>query len=284
METQVLTDHDNPAERLHSLLSAYNAYDRNIPALDAWRGVLMLNPLLPPARVMRYLSQVADLTDRVRDEVTDLPHRRRERLTRHLHSIDTSMDYLPQVGGMLAQHFQQYYKPEVLITLEEASDALHDLHPRRLVSRNRLGDIRTEIERLALLLKEDTELDADFRDALRVKLIDVIRFINEVPVRGNAAVEDAFDVATGTVHRHGPDVVRYRGTVVMQHFGLICNSLLLVLNVATAGLELPVAVREALGPADPTVVNVTVNNIEGGETVTSTVVLPKDADDRKMQP
>ena len=251
---------DNPAGRLHELITLFrrNATSQSIP--HAWAASLNI-PYSNSPDLLRRLAHVFRLPAEIETELrhvgaeefdSDLALRWRATIPDGLGPAFFS----GQQSGQLAPRFDD----ASLGSLEYCNVVLHRHRPQRVFSDSELDRIREAIAELEAEVRDNAGLDASLRDFMLFHIDAMTRALQDIAVRGAAALEEALDQAAGAAQRRVDLTVDAKShSSVWIKFANLIVVVAAVLQIGTSGLALPSQIRQELEgppPAQPVVVKV----------------------------
>lgn len=193
---------DNPAGRLHRVLSRMKAHRPNVHVRDALTEVLGIStPLLHD--LVRAVGEVVELPPEVERQVAALPGRHsKERLMQWRPKVDEALNCLvfqrssppPTIGAVA-----DIYGDRELTTLEFCSETLHIAQTELGLEGEALDHVRRLISELLEILVADSELDTDLRELLIENVREMLRACDSHDRRGSAAMRDAYNVTIGSL-------------------------------------------------------------------------------------
>jgi hypothetical protein len=224
---------------------------------NAWAAALRMQPTDLPL-LLRRLAMVFELPDEICailrqiDEDyfdPDLAMRWEARISASLGPALFS--------GQQAQQLAGQFDGEALMSLEYCSGVLHRQRPERDINDFDLRQIRELIDDL------ETAIDDGFRTGwLHGELLEFMTFhvaamkraLEDLDIRGPAALEDALDKAVGAAYRRIDLTVRADDTSrsVWKKFGNLILGVAAVLQIATSSLALPSQIQQELEGPPPT--------------------------------
>lgn len=248
---------DNPAGRLYQLLADFHKRRPDTPLPTAWAGVLRMS-LAELSDFMARMAPVFRLPDEIETEIgkiesseydRDLAMRWHGRVSEGLSRIFTG-----QQAGQVAALFDR----ESLASLEYCSYVLHQYRPQTTFADSDLDRILTLIRELRGEVRQDPGMDPALRDFLLRHADEMERALEDLAVRGPAALEDAFDHAYGAAMRRTDLTAKSEASRgAWRKFGELVVAVAAVLQIATAGIALPGQVRQEIeGPPPPAQVQV----------------------------
>lgn len=256
---------DNPAGRLHKLLSAYSQKaNQNHKIGVTWAAILGM-PELPTPDLFARLGHVYGLPAQVEAELDRLDSSAE-------YDVDMALRWRDPVTTAFAQSLfseqlstaiSGHFGVRTLDSLESCSYVLHRYRPQPAIS-------DSEVERIAHLISElqeeitsSEDLEPELRSFLLYHAHLMARALGTLGISGNAALEEAYDQATGAIIRRWDLLVQAKEDEKKKSFWekwfAVLAAVAAALQIATSALMLPGQIRQELeGPAPqpPAVVKV----------------------------
>ncbi len=242
---------DNPAGRLHQLLAAFrDASDQREFARALRVSFNDKNEL------WRSFTQVFALPDDIRVEIS--------RIDEDNYDSDLALRWQNHLVSVMGETlFWGEKKPdssafsEFQASLEYCSYVLNKYQPGRIPSEADLEHLKELISDLLTELQDDSPVDADLRDFLRLHAREMEHALNDLAVRGVVPLEEAFDRTLGALNRRVDLTVRSdENPNVWKKFGNLLVAVAAVLQISTSAFILPGQVRQAIEGPQPTQVEV----------------------------
>jgi hypothetical protein len=241
---------DNAAGRLHAQIISFRKHavgQGSIP--HVWAGVLDLHVNDP--RLLPRLAHIFRLPDEIAHELEMVDEKEYDR--------DLALRWQGAVNGRLSEWLFNNSNSAQLVTaiddtaltsLEYSSVILHRFRPQRVFSRDELQHIRDLIAELREEIRNDTGMDQSLWEFLLSHAHAMSEALDDLPLRGPAALEDAYDRARGAVIRRTDLLVRMdENPGPWKKFGKLIIAVGTVLGIPSAGLALPGQIRQAIeGP------------------------------------
>lgn len=257
---------DNPAGRLHELITLFrrNASTSTIP--QAWAAALGIRDLNSPdllrrlAHVFRLPAEIQAELDQVDEDEFDSDLALRWQAT-----IPQGLGPALFTGQQSAQLVPKFDDAS-LSSLEHCSYVLHRYRRQRVLSDSELDRIRKAIVELEAEVRSQPGLDASLRDFLLYHAGAMARALEDLAVRGPAALEEALDQAMGAAYRRVDLTADKDSPGVWAKFGNLIVVVAAVLQIATSSFVLPGQIRQELEgppPAQPVVVRVVEEPVQG---------------------
>jgi hypothetical protein len=252
---------DNPAGRLHNAITSLGIHASQQPMWQAWAAALqVLGEQLP--ELLRQLALVHDLPAEIVSQLDRIPDAEYDR--------DLVMRWQGEVLGLLstrlfgtepAAQVVPVVTKESLFSLESCSYVLHRLSPQPMVSVEDQERIAQKVRELEEAVRAEPTMDADLRAFLLYHAGLMSRALRDLPVRGRASLEDAYDQAWGAARRRIDLTIRVKEEhpSAWEKFRDVMLVIAAILSIASTGLALPGQVLQELEgppPATETVVKV----------------------------
>jgi hypothetical protein len=242
---------DNPADRLHVLLSALLARPAGEPNPVAWAEMFSPLPLVGgPTELARCMSLMFQLPAEIEAALNMIGEELYDRniVMRWIGPVqETFGEALFNPGQVVT--IRKFGGAE-LVCLEACNDVLHRNRAQRVITDSELENITELITELVEELATDGDIDPELRAFLLFHVQAMARAVHDFPVRGPKALEEALDQAVGALHRRSDVVVRSdTSPSAWRKFGKLIVVVAAVLQVAQSSLMLPDQIRQALeGP------------------------------------
>lgn len=242
---------DNPAGRLHQLLSAFRNADG-----DGQQFARLLRVAYDDDALMRSFAQVFALPDDIRSQIG--------KVDEDNYDPDLAMRWSTDLGKVFgATIFFGEKNPnsptfsEFLASLEYCSFVLHKFLPSRMPSESELEKLKGLISDLLNQLQSDSSIDSDLREFMLDHATAMEYALNDLTARGIVPLEEAFDRAVGALNRRMDITVRAEANPgVWKRFGDLLVAVAAVLQISTSAFVLPGQVRQAIEGPQPTQVEV----------------------------
>ena len=231
---------DNPAGRLHELLTRFQRNASQQAVYTAWAAVLGIRaddfPELLPA-----VARVVDLPTKIEAEIDriDPDEFDRDAVMRwHGHAVSLLGPTLfgNENSGQVVPRITEGW----LTSLENCSFVLHRYRQQIVISGGDIQRIRSLIEELRAAVEEELGADRELRDFLLHHAMIMMRALNDYQVVGTAALEDALDQTVGAVQRRGREFESkgYTRREAWKKLGTVLAGVLLVLQIPQTAMEL----------------------------------------------
>lgn len=253
---------DNAAGRLHELISAFSRIASQQLMAYTWAAVLGMSVDDGP-EFLRRLALVFSLPGEIEREILkvspgefdgDLAMRWSVRMLQELEPAAL-------LNNLSSAHVVGRFDKASLNSLEYCSYVLHEHRPQRVFPGSELERIRLLIAELETAVRGAQGLDPDLCEFLLFHAEAMAQALRDLPLRGPAALEDAFDQALGAARRRADLSARGENRSTSRKFGELIVAVAAVLQITTAGLTLPGQIRQELegpAPAAPPVVKIVV--------------------------
>jgi len=257
---------DNPAGRLHGLITTLRKNSSTQPTWQAWAGTLQV-PSDDLAELMRQLAIVYALPGAIESELGQVEESEFDR--------DYAMRWQGEILGLLGprlftpdqsqQVIPSMVSNETLGSLESCSYLLHKHRPQRPVPDDEMERIAQMIRDLEEAVRADAGMAAELRAFLLFHCRQMSRALRDYTLRGPSALEDALDQAIGAAYRRTDLTSRAKENPgAWKRYKQLLVTVGAVLQIATAAVQLPGQVQQALEgpqpPAPPAVVKVVVES------------------------
>jgi hypothetical protein len=252
---------DNAAGRLHQLIEGFRRNvgqsQQSIP--HAWAAALNIGGDPSPG-FLRRLSYLVRLPDEIKHEMAlvDADEYDGDFALRWERTIPGQLEQL--FTGNQAGHVASAMNATALNALEYCSYVLHRHRRQRVFTTIELDNIRELIRELASEVEDDTKMSPSLRDFLCSHVLAMSTALDELGLRGPAALEDAFDQAVGAVQRRTDLTTRIEDNKsAWTKFQNLLIGVAAILQITTTAFVLPGQVRQELEgppPSQPSVVEV----------------------------
>lgn len=199
---------DNAAGRLHELITSFrrNAGQHSVP--QAWASVLGVQDVTSPD-LLRRLAYVFRLPDEIQHEIAMVDNEEYDGdlAMRWRKTIPMRLGPALLAGGQSVQ-VSTAMDEAALGSLEYCSYVLHRHRPQRVFTIGELDRIRELISELVAEVKNDAEMGASLRDFLLSHAFAMSQALDDLGLRGPAALENAFDQAVAAPFRRTDLTVR----------------------------------------------------------------------------
>jgi hypothetical protein len=248
---------DNPAGRLHQLLTAFRMNESQYPSAVAWAGAVGLPDSSNASELARRLALVLQLPSEIESELAmldeddydrDLVMRWQGNVVRGLGSIFTD-----RPSNQVAGDFDDVS----LSSLESCSWVLHRHRPQRSVAESDLDRIKELISELTAELRNSPGINPELCQFLLLHCNAMSRALGDLAIRGPAALEDALHQAWGAANLRVDLSVRSdTAPTAWAKFKEILGTTALALGILTTAVGLPAAARLALEGSPPVQVEI----------------------------
>jgi hypothetical protein len=238
---------DNPAARLHRILSSLSAHSPGTRLLDAWRAILA--PTIPANDnnfgLFRRYGQFLALPKRVRDTLLTVPNINKDLYFRWVPKLEAALCSVTFSGQVAA--FPAAFDKSALDNLEVCADRLSVQQPEKTVDAAEL----TKLTRDARQLHSDTEASAieeDLKTYILEGLDDILSAIEDYDLEGIASLERGVKHAFGTIVVTQEKAERAVKTAIGSRFAQVLYSFYLLVNIANGTFQLSHNVHQLLLP------------------------------------
>ena len=245
---------NNPAGRLHALLSAAGRDNHKTPIKDVWAKVLGV----PAKEHTRLLYSIAD--------VMKLPLKVEEMVRQYL-SRDEQELYLRWKPALRAaftvglelpwSQFTQHLKPQVMESLEHCDNRLKTLVREPIIGENALLELRESVDRLLDEVRS-ADIDEHLRRVIMEHLAKVAGAIRRHPIDGAVPIRDAAAATVVVIYGTPPEKMTTDTGTIVNNVLKIARVVLAASNLvfgAAKWLEAPLQKYlegEVVSEADPT--------------------------------
>ncbi len=191
---------DNPAGRLHRLLSQIKGKPPNQTVPQAWGEVLGVH-LDDWAELLRLYALVASMPLEIISELDEIDSSLYPaELARRWYEPIRSAFVLDFSRQLKIQTFSATFDGESLAYLELCDDLLHRYRHGTQPTDDDLERIRAKIAELEANVAAGPAIDVDLRDFLLKHTRDMARAVREVPIRGSAGIQEAYERGLADVY------------------------------------------------------------------------------------
>ena len=243
---------DNPAGRLRVLLISFKRHSSDKrPVLSAWAAALGV-PATDLPELFRRLGLINGLPGQIQAEVglIDESEYDRDVVMRWRDSVVPAlgaalMTTNPSMSAQLAKRLDA----GSMRSLEACSDLSHQHRAEPPIDETRVAAIRKAITELEDAADSDPDADPEFLQFLRNHARAMTQAVDDLPIRGSAALSGAFDLAVGAVvheerrFRKSGDTRRSGWKKFLVMIAAVAAALQIPLSV----LDMPPAVRSDMG-------------------------------------
>jgi hypothetical protein len=221
--------YDNPAGRLHDLLTRLAEQNRKDSVLNGWAAVLGVDPgdvVMRLGRVAELVRQTQEEVDRAGEDALPGPVQRyRDSWARPIFPRDQAFDH--PLGNVLPG-------ADALEVLALVSAQLHAVAPEGpMPDENELEEMKLQLRSVIDAVQEAKEISADMKDLLIARLRGVEEAIEHLDVGGPSAIRHATEAVMGSLALEGDTRLWQSPT-----FKKVCAVLFIVWNGFTAGPEI----------------------------------------------
>jgi len=259
---------DNAAGRLHQLITSFRQNATPHPVTqhaipNAWAAALGSGVIDGPdflrrlAFAFRLPGEIEREIDKIDQGEYDADLAMRWRGPAFLQAFGSSL-FSGETSAQIAEKFDE----ASLSSLEYCSYVLHRHRPQQVFTDSDLERIRALIGELRAELEGDIGPDDGLREFLQFHADAMAHALDDLALRGPAALEDTFDQAVGAAQRRMDLSARSgESRSAWRKFGELVVTVAAVLQITTSSLALPGLARQGLEgppPAAQAVVEVVV--------------------------
>ncbi len=250
---------DNPAGRLHELLTVFGKHASQQAMWQAWAATLQVSADDIPG-VLRRVAMAYDLPSAIVSEIDRVPDTEydREFSLRWRHDVQAVLGASLFATEPAATVIRSVSR-EALFSLEHCSYLLHRFRPQPDVSDQEQQRIAQMVSELEEAVEAEPGMDPDLRIFLLYHAGQMSRALRDLPLRGRAALEDAFDQAVGAANRRMDLTSQAENAGAWAKFRDLILVIAAILAIASTSLALPGQIRRELEgppPAPSTIVKV----------------------------
>lgn len=199
--TKQRTPTNNPAGRLHALLTEAKKHPGQPKAREVWAKVFKLEPNNVP-EVLRSIAELSHLPEEIAERIRSLKD-----LDQELH-----LGWLPKLTKVFSHlnleaewsWFSERIDATVLLGIEYCSDRLSRTHPEPELPESELSALRQQVHSL-IESTINSELATDLKDYTLRHLRAVERALQEYAIHGAGPLMSAYEQSMGSLAstRHG---------------------------------------------------------------------------------
>jgi hypothetical protein len=258
---------DNPAGRLHKLLTAFRNAEGS---RDSFARILRVSAYSGDA-LIRSFAQVFVLPDDILNEIRQVDESNYDP-DLALRWQDSMADVISTTIFFGEKNPDSPTFSDFMSSLEYCSYVLHRNRPGHKPAESDMDKLKELIsELLAQLKDDDSSIDTDLKAFLLSRTEEMARAVNKFEIRGLAGLEEAFDKTIGALNRR-PDLTA-RGkddSGVWKKFAALLVTVAAVLQISTSSFMLPGQIRQAIEGTQPTPVVVVAPKSQTGTDATRT--------------
>lgn len=225
---------NNPAARLHRILTQLRSQNSNTKAIDAWSAILR-TPSHDGLRLLQRYARVIALPGAVRDEITQI-HVDHELYLRWVPKVQTT--FLSHSLTGLITHFHQHVDQADVDRIEFCAVELSRSRPEPVVEGRQLVELLHHAQELRRECLSD-EIALDLRDHLLRYVDEIISAIEEYDIVGIQPLRRSMEAAVGSSVVDRERSKRLDATPVGKKFFQFVYNGLLILNMLHGALQLP---------------------------------------------
>jgi hypothetical protein len=194
------TPQDNPAGRLHWLLSTLKNFETNTPIETALARALDLLEEEDPARLHEAVAVAARWPGDAEALARGIEGQNHDLVLQWVPQVRAAVVWLGRWGHTI-NNAQNEYNDTTLYSLAVTADLLHRLAPEPVIEEDSLAGLVTLVQEVMDAVVGDDELSPEAREFLLSRLIDVQNALMYFRIRGYPGVEDAMDRLVGGLVR-----------------------------------------------------------------------------------
>jgi hypothetical protein len=236
---------DNPAKRLHAILSQALNKKPNEQTIKVWASVFGVPEKDAAGRVFYYLGLLHQLTYAVEERINRIPDINAELYLRALPDIrlalspvNTQQSFTDTAGRHLGAG--------TMTVLEFAANELGKHHHEDTIPQEELDSIKKDFSDLFKNIRE-AEIDEDLRTLLLDLCVMALRAIDEYQIRGAAGLRDVVAFSVGQIILNHDLCDDAKGEPVMKRFTELLGKITTVVTSAIKVYQLYGKVAPVLG-------------------------------------
>lgn len=236
---------NNPAARLHRILTALRAQSDGTRLIDAWRAILGIKAPNNDHNLtfFRRYGRLLALPERVRAALLGVPDISNELYLRWIPKIETAF-INTSLGGNVAS-FWGLFERSSLEFLEFCADILSRDRPERTLTTEDLAKILRDVEEL----RQDVNAP-DINQSLRAYVLEgldeIESAIADYDIDGIASIEHCTERAVGRLLLTQDQIARSSENSVLRRFKRVVYSLVVMMSAANGAIQLPHNIHEFL--------------------------------------
>lgn len=194
------TPQDNPAGRLHWLLSTIKTFDANVPIENALARAMELEDEEDPARLHEAVAVAARWPGEAETLVRTIEGENHDLLLQWVSQVRDAVAWLGRWGHTI-NNAQNQYNDTTLYSLAVTADLLHRRRPEPVIEADSLADLVSLVQEVMDAIVGDEQMPSAAREALLARLLDVQKALLHFRIVGYPGVEDAMDRLLGGLVR-----------------------------------------------------------------------------------
>lgn len=193
---------NNPAGRLHELLTAAKAQEPNQTVRKAWAAVFGVEST-DTGMLLKMLADLIDLVDETKKAIQRLKGVEHSIYLKPFAKIETALSHINLEAGW--EHWKQQLDETTLYGLQFSADQLSRISGFTHIKTDDLGQLRKDVEELVAKILE-TELPVELK-ALFLRNLEAIRHaLLAYRVRGLEGLEQEIERSVGSLVLHKKDI------------------------------------------------------------------------------
>jgi len=236
---------NNPAGRLHGILSAALPCRNNKPAREAWASVFRIEPTAT-GDLLYLLAQLIGLLQLTRQRIEQIDQLDRDLYFQPIKKLEKA--FATMNLDVPWNNFKSNIDDATMVGLAFCSDTLSKYHSEELIEKEVLEDLLTDVESLVQTVLAST-LTPELKTVLVENLENIRRAILEYRIRGADGLLRALETSVGALVRHRDDLKRSKDSESVSGFWKFLTKLDRIATTAMKAKQLfgPV-VAQLFGP------------------------------------
>ena len=225
---------NNPAGRLHALLTEGHRKLKNKPAEEVWAELLDV-PKENKSLLLRRLGHVMAILSAIRENVSNTKGIDPDIFLKWLPRAEASFGILN--FQMQWEQFITRFDREVMYGLEVCSDVLSRQYPEKTISESSLTELKTEVEELLNILKS-ADIPNDLKQFIVERLLAVKSVLEEYVILGSVPIEKEVQSVIGALVIDQTIYKRACATPEGKRFWGVIRKILLVTQIAMGAIQI----------------------------------------------
>jgi len=237
---------NNPAGRLHALLSEGQRKPKNKPASEIWAELLDV-PKDDTGLLLQRVGCILSLPSNIKEAMSYIDNSENNIYLRWLPRVEVSFSIL--TFQLPWKQFIERFDGEIMYGIEICSDKLSKERPEKVVDEALLANLLDKVN--ALLLELDTiTLDKSICLYIHNHLIQIKEAIEEYRIRGIKPLEAVFEQAIGSVSLAPEMYQEGKKTTSGTKFWEVMGHLAIVLAVTSSSIQIGKDIVSILPPPE----------------------------------
>jgi hypothetical protein len=225
---------NNPAGRLHALLTEGHRKLKDKPAEEVWAELLDV-PKENKSLLLRRLGHVMALPAAIREKISNVQGIDSSVFLKELPRAEASFGILN--FQMRWEEFITRFDRAVMYGLEVCSDVLSKQYPEKTISESSLAQLKTEVEELLNVLTS-ADIPNDLKQFIVEHLLAVKSVLEEYVILGSVPIQKEIRSVFGALAIDQTIYKRTRATTEGKRFWGIMRKLLLVTQTVMGMIQI----------------------------------------------